>query len=362
MIKGLGPGGAERLLVSLAQVRSADVDVEVAYLLARKSHLAEDLIGTGSTVHLLADRLGIGDPRWPVRLLSLVRRTRPDVVHLHSPAVAAVTRLLLRSLPGRPAIVSTEHNVWSAFAFGTRVANAATLALSDARLAVSEEVRSSAWRRHRGRIDVIVQGIPLEQLRARTPERDAARAQLGVAAGDVLIATVANLKEKKDYPTLLAAADACADDPRLRFVAIGQGPLDARLHELHRQLGLQDRFRFLGYHPDPPSIVAGADLFALTSIQEGLPIALLEAMALGVVPVVTAVGGIPEIVTHGVDGVLLPPRDPTRFAEVLRQLADDPARRRSIGQAAARRAGDFDIRQSQHALEALYRGLVERPK
>lgn len=360
LIKGLGPGGAERLIVSLTTCRSDHVEIDVAYLLPHKSQLVPELRAAGATTHLLAGAYGLADPRWPIRLLSLVRERKPDVVHIHSPALTAPARLAVRLLRRRPRLVSTEHNVWPSFGRATRLLNALTLPLDDARLAVSEDVRASAWVRHQADIDVLVQGIPFPGLAGRRTERSAARRALDLGDDDILVATVANFREKKDYPTLLAAAAACAREPRLRFVAIGQGPLEAEMHSLHERLQLGDRFRFLGYQADPAAVVAGADLFALTSRHEGLPIALLEAMALEVPPVVSAVGGIPEVVTDGVDGVLVPPGDPAAFAAALLRLVDAPAERAALGAAAGRRAADFDIARTQRELEALYRRLLGR--
>lgn len=358
VIKGLGPGGAERLLVSLAASRSSDVDFDVAYLLPHKDHLVSELRAAGARVHLIGGSRGIADPSWLLRLRRVARRRRPDVVHLHSPAVAAGAIPLLRALRRRPVIVTTEHNLWPSFGGITRRANALVLPLADARLAVSEEVRSSMVGRHRDRTRVVVQGIPVAALSARRVERAAARAALGLRDEDVLVATVANFREKKDYPTLLEAAAACAGSAGLRFVSIGQGPLEDEMHALHRRLGLGDRFRFLGYQADVPATVVAADVFALTSRHEGLPIALLEAMALGVPPVVTSVGGIPEVVTDGIDGIVLPPGDPIRFATAFQQLAGDSHRRAEIGAAAATRAEDFDIARTQLELEAIYRQLL----
>lgn len=361
LVKGLGPGGAERLLVSLAACRSDDVEIAVAYLLPHKSHLVTELQQLDVEVHLLSGRLGLSDPRWPSRLRSVVNRLAPDVVHVHSPAVAPPARVALRLSRHRPLLVSTEHNVWPSFGRVTRWANALTLPLDDISLAVSEEVRSSAWARYRERIDVVIHGVPVAALRARRAERAPARAALGVADDEILIATVANFREKKDYPTLLRVAAACALQPTLRFVAIGQGPLEASLHALHDRLGVGDQFRFLGYHPDPAAVVVGADLFVLTSRHEGLPIALLEAMALGVPPVVTGVGGIPEVVTDGVDGILREPGDVAGIADAIQALARDGEGRAALAARAAQRATHFDIRSAQRTLEALYRtGRVGR--
>jgi glycosyltransferase involved in cell wall biosynthesis len=206
----------------------------------------------------------------------------------------------------------------------------------------------------------IVQGIPVTTLAARRAERPDARRGLGAGPDDVVIVTVANFREKKDYPTLLAAAALLDDEPQIRFVAIGQGPLEGALREEHRRLDLGGRFRFLGHHPDPPAVLAGADIFVLTSRHEGLPIALLEAMALGVPPVATRVGGIPTVVTSGHDGILLAPGDPSAVAAALRRLAHDPDDRTALGEAAGRRAAAFDITTTQRALEAVYDRLALR--
>jgi glycosyltransferase involved in cell wall biosynthesis len=360
LIKGLGPGGAERLVVSLTACRSGDVDVDVAYLLPHKSHLVAELKRAGASTHLLAGERGLADWQWPIRLIRLVKRTRPDIVHLHSPALAGPARIVLRTLRHRPAIISTEHNVWASFGRSTRWANALTVPLDDERLAVSEEVRTSSWARYQPRTHVVVHGVPLAALQARRTERAAARQRLGVEDTEVLVITVANFREKKDYPTLLAAAAACAAHPSLRFVAIGQGPLEGAMHAEHERLGLGERFRFLGYQADPAGLLVGADVFALTSRHEGLPISLLEAMALGVPPVVSAVGGVPEVVTHGIDGLLLPPGDPAAFADAFLRLADNRDERTALGRAAARRANDFDITRTQRDLEARYRKLLIR--
>ncbi|MEO7572246.1 MAG: glycosyltransferase, partial [Acidimicrobiales bacterium] len=172
LVKGLGPGGAERLLVSMASV--ADLDVvrhEVAYLLPWKQHLVPQLEALAVPVHLLAGPRGLGDPRWPRRLRSLARDV--DVVHLHSPAVAAIARTVLRPLRGGPVVVSTEHNVWASHGVATRVGNALTLPLDRVRWAVSEEVVASAWAPWRAKTEVLVHGIPLRVLQARRAGRAA---------------------------------------------------------------------------------------------------------------------------------------------------------------------------------------------
>lgn len=365
VVKGLGPGGAERLLVSMASVADPDaVHHEVGYLLPWKGHLVSELEALDVPVHLLAGRGGMRDPRWPVRLRRVARDV--DIVHFHSPAVAAVARPVLRSMPRRPLLASTEHNVWGSHAFPTRVMNAVTLPLDDVRWAVSEEVVSSSWGPWRRKTEVLVHGVPRGPLHQRRRERAQVRGDQGWDESDVVVTVVANMRAHKDYPTLFAAsASALAEEPRLRFVSIGQGPLEDELRALLRTWDLGERFVMLGYHRDPARVLAGSDVFTLSSRHEGLPISLLEAMALGLPPVVTAVGanavGVADkVVTDGVTGVVVDPGRPDLLAAAYVRLARDDDLRRRLGDAAAERAADFDIARTARTVEARYMALARR--
>ena len=361
VIKGLGPGGAERLLVSMAAARAPGTEMAIAYLLPHKHHLVVELEEAGARTHLLAGRRGLRDPAWPFRLVTLVRRFRPDVVHLHSPAVAAVARPVLRLLGPGLAIFSTEHNEWPSFGRLTRLANAATLPLSDVHLAVSEEVKTSMGRRHRERTEVLIHGIPAAELVAQRGDRDLVRRELGLADDDVVVTIVANFREKKDYPTLLrAAVEARAVEPRLRFLSVGQGPLQETLERERDRLGLGDSFRFLGYRNDPARILAASDIFTLTSRHEGLSIALLEALALGLPAVVSEVGGMKSVMADLEGAHLVPSGDAPGFAAMYVELARDPQLREAMGRSAAQHATRFDISVAQRWLEQRYLAETRR--
>lgn len=359
LIKGLGPGGAERLLLSVAQAHDPlRVRYAVAYLLPWKNHLVAEIEAAGVSTHLLSSVRGLVDPVWPLRLRKLIVRGNYDVVHVHSPAVGAMARPIVRMRRRRPRLASTEHNLWSSFGRPTRWLNAATLPLDDLRLAVSEEVRASLWPGWRRRTSVLVHGVPVVTLAARRPERGAARAELGIGERELAIGIVANLRASKDYPTLLAAAaEAIKANEQLLFVAVGQGPLDTTLRAEAERKGLGSRFRFLGYHADPPRVLAACDLFTLSSRHEGLPIALLEALALGLPVVATTVGGIPTVIRHGEEGVLVPPGRPDLLSSAYLELARDEPKRRQMGLAAADRAMAFDITVAARRLEELYQDL-----
>lgn len=362
LTKGLGPGGAERLLVSFAAIADRDrFDLRAAYLLPWKDHLVAELASRGVPAVCLAGRRE-ADLRWLGRLLKLVRAEGIDVVHAHSPLVAALARPAVRTLPrrDRPALVGTEHNVWSSHHPATRWANRLTLPLEDATIAVSDDVRASMPPRLARRAEVVIHGVDVVAIAGRRGERDDARAELGVAEGELLVATVANLRANKDYPTMLRAARRLADarEP-VRFVSVGQGPLADQLEAERDRLGLEDRFAFLGYRDDPVRVLVAADVFCLSSQYEGLPIAMLEAMAAGLPVVATRAGGIPSVVTDGREGRLVAPGDAVALAAAVAEMADPDLRGRAAA-AAAERARAFGIDRAVQHQQALYERLAAR--
>ncbi len=362
LTKGLGPGGAERLLLSFAQ--NADhsrFELHAAYLLPWKDHLVADLDAAGVTTHCL-DSSRPWDVRWWWRLRHIAATREMDVVHLHSPLVAAQARLVVRTLPRRrrPKVVTTEHNVWTSHQGATRFLNERTIGLDDHVFAVSEQVRDSMSPRIRDRVEVLIHGVDVDAIAARRSEREAARAAHGVTDDDLVVVTVANLRANKDYPNLLQAARRLVDDGvPVTFLAVGQGPLEQELTAMKEGLGLGGRFRFLGYQADPIGILAAGDVFCLSSQYEGLPIALLEALAMGLPVASTAVGGVPTAITDGVEGRLVPSGDPAGLAAALAELADPEVRRR-LADAAASRSADFSIMHAVERQQRVYGALSER--
>lgn len=362
LTKGLGPGGAERLLVSFARLADRErFDLSAAYLLPWKNHLVTRLATLGVPAICLDGRREV-DARWVQRLRKLVRSTHIDVVHVHSPMVAALARPALRTLPrrDRPALIGTEHNVWSSHHPLTRWANRLTMALETATVAVSDEVRASMPSRLGRRAEVLIHGVDVDDIVSRRGERASARAELGVPGDRLLVATVANLRTNKDYPTMLAAARRLTDagEP-VQFVSVGQGPLAPELEEQRNGLDLGERFRFLGYREDPIRVLVAADVFCLSSRFEGLPIALLEAMAAGLPVVATRVGGVPAVVTDGREGRLVPPGDPGALATAVAELADPELRSRCAA-AASQRVRAFGIDRAVQRQQELYERLADR--
>jgi glycosyltransferase involved in cell wall biosynthesis len=163
--------------------------------------------------------------------------------------------------------------------------------------------------------------------------------ELGLAAGDPVVAVSAVLRREKDHATVLRAIGRLTRQlPRVKLLLIGDGPERERLRRLAAELGIAERVLFMGSRGDAPELLGCADVVALASrTVECFPYAILEAMAMSRPAVCTAVGGLPEMVEDGVTGYLVPPRDPRALAAALGRVLGSEDRGRAMGEAARRR-------------------------
>ncbi len=351
LAKGLGRGGTERLLADTARhLDRTRFRVEVAYLLPWKDALVDEIRAAGVPVHCL-DGPRPTSIAWLVRLRRLVRTGEIGIVHTHMPLPAVAARL---AMPGRrPLFVHTEHNVWPRYRPLTRWTNRSTYRRNAAVIAVSDRVAESIH--SRVPVDVVVHGIDPDAARHGPQARRSARRLLGVASDELVVGTVGNFTPKKDQETLLrAVARLVPDLPGLRLVLIGSGPLENELRVLATSLGIAEVTDFTGSRDDVRELLPGLDVFALSSRFEGLPIALLEALAAGVACVATSVGGVPEVLTDGEDGLLVGPGDPDALAAAIRKLLADEAFRAGMGSRAGWRARDFRIDRAVRRIEQVY--------
>jgi GNAT superfamily N-acetyltransferase len=204
-------------------------------------------------------------------------------------------------------------------------------------------------------------GIDVVGTSAALTDRDAVRSELGIGRDEFVIGTVANFRAQKDYPNLLAAAHTLMGrGTRVRVVAVGQGPQEAEIRALHEQLALGDRVLLTGFRDDAVRVMAACDAFTLASRWEGLPVAVMEALALGLPIVTTAVGGMAEEFTDGVDALLVPANDATSLADAWERLADDSALQARLAESSRRRAVEFGVERTVEVIESAY-DRVARP-
>lgn len=364
MMKGLGLGGAERILaMSVPALRTAGWDVEVAYVLSHKDAWVAHLRDASVPVHCLG---APGSVRlWPLRLQRLLAAGDFDLVHSHSPLASVAARLAPAGR--RAALVHTEHNVWSRFRLPTRVVNTATMGWVDHLFAVSDGVAESVHRPrwapwlHLPPCEVLYHGIDEAEVRSGPDARAEARHELGLPAGATVVGTVGNLVPKKDHRSLIAAfARVASDQPGRRLVIIGGGPLEGELKAFASEQGVGDQVMFTGQRPGVAALLPAFDVFVLSSRHEGLPLALLEAMASGVPAVATRVGGIPEVISDGVDGLLVEPNDVSALAAAVSAVLADPGRAGRLAAAGRTATGRFSIVRAVDRMGALYDEVAAR--
>ena len=304
------------------------------------------------------------------QLVALVRQFRPQIVHTHTAKAGTLGRLAARWCRV-PVTVHTYHGHVLQGYFGaveTRIYIAIErwLARRTTRLlAVSERVREELLALGIGRaerFDVVPLGLELAPFLDAEAWRGQLRHELGYSEQDVLVGIVARLVPIKAHEIFLRAAVALSQRaPHTRFLVIGDGERRAELETLARQLGLGDRVRFLGWRLDLHRVYVDLDVVVLASRNEGSPVSLIEAMAAARPVVATRVGGVPDIVKHGRQGLLVPADDVEALASAIEDVVTAPDRGRKMGEAGRTRVYPaFTAERLVADIDRLYTELLAR--
>jgi glycosyltransferase involved in cell wall biosynthesis len=316
----------------------------------------ESLAGEAS---LRTERLGelgprvrpLDDCRALLKLVKLVFDEQPDVIHTHTAKAGALGRLAAlifnatRRRDRQSLVVHTFHgHVFSGYFGGpatalVRFAERRLAAVTDRVVTISPAQRNDIVSRFRIAADaktvVVPLGLDLQALLCQGPSAPTLRARLGLSDAELVVGYVGRFVPIKDLPTLIHAfALLLKSVPAATLVMAGDGPVRAELEALVEELHLRDRVRFLGWSTALGALYATFDICAMSSRNEGTPVAIIEAMAAARPVVATRVGGVPDVVEDGFTGLLVPAADPEALARALLVLANDPDRRRALGQAA----------------------------
>jgi glycosyltransferase involved in cell wall biosynthesis len=292
-------------------------------------------------------------------LARFFRRERVAILHTHGFAGNVWSRLA-GVLAGVPVLIHTDHNV--------EIKRRRVLALerfllgrTHAVTAISEEATRNFLRNTGARPDkvrTIRNGFDLSRMepcRAGPPPAD-----LPIDPGRRTVVLIGRLVEIKGHRFLLeAAAQICRQRHDVQFLLVGDGPLRGFLEQLVQEKGLEEFVRFAGVRSDVPAFLRHMDAFVLPSLTEGLPITLLEAIASDLPVVASRVGGIPEVLEHGVTGLLVSPGNVDELRDAILAVLDSPEEAASRCRAAAERVRtEFDILQMVHAYENLYQEFL----
>jgi glycosyltransferase involved in cell wall biosynthesis len=317
------------------------------------------LAGQGVPVHHL--RRGRFDPRILPDLVALVRALGARLVHVHGYAAADFGRLAARATGAR--LVLHEHFADPRMPRYQAVADRLLSRLTHGAIAVSGSTRDFLVRERfvpEERVRVIWNGAPLDEFAPVPRERALAlRAELGLAADALVVGSIGRLSAQKGHAHLLdAAARLLPRHPRARVLVVGDGDLGPALRERARELGIADRTVFTGHRADVAELLGVLDVFCISSLYEGTPLALFEAMAARKAVVSTAVDGCREVLVDGESGLLVPPADPAALAAALERTLADAALRARLADAAREASRRYDVRACVASMQAFYDELL----
>ncbi|MDE2512374.1 MAG: glycosyltransferase family 4 protein [Elusimicrobia bacterium] len=302
-----------------------------------------------------------------LELWNVFQRERPDVVHTHS-SKAGILGRAAAALAGVPVVIHTYHGfgfhdrqnpaVKAAYVFLERLCARFTTRL----VYVSHSNARYAERHGLGDAShalIIRSGVRLADYPAAV-DSAAFKMSAGIGRHKQVVLSIGNLKPQKNAADFVAvAAKVAARVPEARFVFLGDGPQRRALEARAFALRVGDKVHFLGWRRDGAQWLAACDVFALTSLWEGLPRALVEAMLTGLPSVCYATDGVTDLLRDGENGKLVAPGDVDAFADRLTELLQDEALRRRLGTAAAATVGpEFDIDGMVRAQEELYKSLT----
>lgn len=364
ILPNLGSGGAERLVVSLLKFMKTEIDVGLCVLYSRQGTILEKEVDRLSIpVWYLGKRKG-PDPRMIWRVARVVKEFRPTVIHTHR----YVLRYVLPSIffvQNEGVCIHTIHNEaeHEVDLVGTYIHRIAFRRGWVEPIAISNVLATGVRDLYRiKRVPVILNGIETARFRAASDARAEVRAAFGIDSNDVVLLHVGRFAPQKDHLTLLKAFYVVSRQYKgTRLWLVGDGEGRRQVEHYVQSNALVDRVRFLGVRRDIPEIMAASDIFVLPSRWEGVPLVVAEAMAAGLPVVATAVGGVPEMITDGVTGLLVPVGAVNALAGAIDTLIRDADMRRRLGQQARTvAASSLDISNTARGYLNLYEATLQR--
>lgn len=358
MLPGLEIGGAEMLVARLcAELRALGCAAEVVGLTCGgplEAHLRA--LGVPYRVAPRPRRV----PPYPAGLLAVLDADAFDLIHGHS---GTLVPLALAGWLRRVPAIYTEHGYYPDEPRRARYVERLPARLVARLVAVSPELRDVMMRRlalHRPP-EVVENGVSVPPI-LDAGRRCALRAAVGAEPSTLLVGTVGRLVPVKDHASLVSAfAQVAGVVPEARLVIVGEGTERAALEALTARLGLVGRVHLAGARTDAAELAGAFDVYVSSSRSEGMPMAVLEAMAAGCAVIATDVGACAQLLEQGAAGRVVPAAAPAALADAIVALARDPAARRRLGEAARARAeARYSLRACARRYLDLYQRVVHR--
>lgn len=304
-----------------------------------------------------------------IKILKIIRSEKPQIVHTHTSKAGLLGRLAA-FVAKTPIIIHTPHGHIFYGYFG-RVTSYFFVLVERLLAKITDKIISLTNQEELDHVRFkiapsekfisIHSGVDIQRFISAKSGRDGLKESFGIMPQSLVVGTVGRLVPIKGHKYLIEAAPKILKEvPGVRFVLVGDGNLRPKLQRLTHTLNIQDAFLFLHWRSDIPKIINMFDLFALPSLNEGMGKVLVEAMAAGKPIVASDTGGIPDLVTHGYNGLLVPPGNPSRLAEAIVTLLKDSNRRQEIGKNGKLLAQRYSLESMVEKIETLYEELLAK--
>lgn len=361
LIYGLKYGGAEKLLIPLAGYFNSGRFRSAVIALTCGGPVEDELRQAGIEV-LVVRRDGKFTIFNLFQLINIVRKKKADIIHSHLMNADIWGGIAAKSLGVKH--ISTIHGTYFGGSFIACLKQRIRTALPSMIVAVcnaTKDICNKQLHVPTRKMRVIYNGIAARSI---LPKENIAplRRRLGIREGDIVIGTYGRLEEEKGHRYLIEAiAQAARTFPRIILLVIGVGSSEPRLVKMARELNIEDHVKFLGERSDMFQLVTMIDIAVFPSLHEGFSVAILEAMAAGIPVIATSVGGTPELIKNGKDGILVAPENAGEIAGAIVRFCADKKYAASIASLARKKVErDFTEYRMLEMTEKLYAEVVSK--
>ncbi len=328
-------GGTERNIIFLATSLNKERFENIVVALMAGGSLIDELtrlnveaycVGMKSKFDIMAIK----------RLYSIIKKSRVDILHTYLFHANLLGRLIGK-LSGVPVIISSEECLDLERGRFANLSNKITSRFCNRIVVVSDSVGKMLIARDRipsYKIIRLYSGIEPADYNINI-DKVRKKKELGLTKDDIVIGAIGRLRQEKGHEYLIKAMVQVSNHlPNVKLLIVGDGHEEEKLMGLRDAMGLKDKVIFTGYRNDVPEILSILNLFVLPSLEEGLPLAVLEAMASGKGIVATRIGGTEELIEDGITGILVPPKDVCSLAQAIYELLKEPDKINRLGKAA----------------------------